>query len=311
MRVTPMPLPNSSDTLTTVISSVIAADAAGLSRAWLPQLPPVPGLAPWDALTALALAGQQARRIDLGTSVNVTYHQHPFTLARQALTTNAAVDGRLTLGVGTGHQPMVEALGHSFERPARYMREFLEILIPAMAGAELDYHGSHLTAVGRVELAAPAPQVVIAALGPRMLDLAAELTDGTVTTWTGPRTLEQHIIPRITDRAAQLGRPAPQVIASLPVLVTQDVDAARQALSEAFGYTAEMPSYRGVLDREGVAGVGDIAVAGDEEQVVQQLRRLADIGVTEFVGFLFGDPETVHRTRALLAGLQRERAPLQ
>ena len=311
MHISAMALPDATITLTTVLESVTEADAGGFHRAWLPQLPPVPGLAPWDALTALALAGQHARRIELGTSVNVAYHQHPLTLARQAMTTNTAVDGRLTLGIGTGHQAMVEALGHPFTRPAQYMREFLEILIPAMAGDAVDHHGSQLTAVGSVELAAPAPRVVIAALGPRMLDLAAELTDGTVTTWTGPRTLEQHVVPRITARAADLGRPAPEVIATLPVVVTHDVDGVRQSLSEDFSYTAEMPSYRGVLDREGVDGVGGIAVAGDEEHVAAQLRRLADIGVTEFVGLLYGDPDTVRRTTALLAELHSEPAPLQ
>jgi F420-dependent oxidoreductase-like protein len=312
VHISAMALPVADITLTTVLDSVTQADAGGFHRAWLPQLPPVPGLAPWDALTALALAGQHARRIELGTSVNVAYHQHPLTLARQAMTTNTAVDGRLTLGIGTGHQAMVEALGHPFARPAQYMREFLEILVPAMAGEPVDYHGSQLTAVGQVELAgASAPRVVIAALGPRMLDLAAELTNGTVTTWTGPRTLEEHVVPRITARAADLGRPAPEVIATLPVVVTHDVDGVRQSLSEDFSYTAEMPSYRGVLDREGVDGVGGIAVAGDEEQVAAQLRRLAEIGVTEFVGLLYGDPDTARRTTALLAELQSEPAPLQ
>ncbi|MET0900268.1 MAG: TIGR03564 family F420-dependent LLM class oxidoreductase [Mycobacterium sp.] len=307
MHLTAMAVPGSGDTagLDALLDDIVAAESAGYSRIWLPQMPAIPGASPWDALTTLALAGSRTSRIELATGVAIAYHQHPLTLARQALTTNAAVGGRLTLGIGVGHPSHIEALGYPYERPVAYLREYLEILIPAMSGAAMDHHGSRLTAVGQVDLpGAGAPPVVLAALGPRMLDLAGELGDGTVTTWTGPKTLEDNIIPRITKAAAAAGRAAPQVIAGLPVVVTNDADAARESLSAAYSYTGDMPSYRAVLAAEGASGVGDVSIVGDDAQVARQLRRFAEIGVTEFVALPYGDPATVTRTTELLAALR-------
>jgi F420-dependent oxidoreductase-like protein len=303
MRITGIALPELGN-LSGLLTAVSDAEQAGFTRAWLPQMPTVAGIASWDALTTLALAGQQATRIQLGTGVAIAYHQHPLTLARQALTTNAAVDGRLTLGLGVGHPSMIEALGYSYERPVQYLREYLEILIPAMAGESVDFHGTQLTAVGQVNLpAAPAPAVILAALGPRMLDLAGSMTDGTITTWTGPKMLEHSIVPRITEAAAAAGRPAPQVVASLPVMVTSDPDAGRDSIAAAFAIAEQVPAYRTVLDAEGVASVADVSIVGDEEQVAAQLRRFAEVGVTEFVGLPHGDPDTVKRTTTLLSGM--------
>lgn len=307
MLINAMPVPSSEDAagLTGVLDGIVDAQKFGFSRAWLPQMPAVTGVAPWDALTALALAGQRATTIALGTSVAIAYHQHPLTLARQALTTNAAVGGRFTLGIGVSHPSMIEALGYSYDRPVHYLREYLEILGPAMAGEAVDHHGARLTAVGQIELpGAPPPPILLAALGPRMLELAGELSDGTLTTWTGPKTLEDRIIPRITEAAAAAGRPAPQIIVGLPVVVTADATAARAAIATTFAIADQVPAYRAVLDAEGLGGVADVAVVGDEQEVTTQLRRFADIGVTEFVGTPFGDPETVTRTTALLASLR-------
>jgi F420-dependent oxidoreductase-like protein len=304
MHITAMtvPGPGDQDGLAGVLDAIDEAQRAGFDRAWLPQLPALAGVAAWDALQVIAVAGQRTTDIQFGTGVAIAYHQHPLTLARQALTANAAVGGRLTLGVGVSHPSMIEALGYSYQRPVQYLREFLEILIPALAGEPVDFHGTRLTAVGQLDLAGtPPPPVLIAALGPRMLDLAGSLTDGTVTTWTGPKTLEHNIIPRITAAAAAAGRPAPQVIAGLMVAVTTDVDAARESITATFDIANQVPAYRAVLDAEGVAGVADVCIVGDEQHVAAELQRFADIGVTEFVGSPHGDADTVRRTTALLS----------
>ena len=288
--------------LADLLESVADAERAGFERAWLPQMPTVAGLEPWDALITLALAGQRTSTIELGTAVAVAQHQHPLTLARQALTTNAAVGGRLTLGIGLSHPATIEALGYSYERPAQYMREYLEIIIPAMAGEPVDHHGARLTAVGQIDMAdAPSPAVLVAALGPRMLDLAGTIANGTITTWTGPKTLENNIIPRITKAAESAGRPAPQVIAGLPVMVTDDAEAGRAAIASAFAITESLPAYQAVLASEGVANVGDVCVVGDEEDVVAQLHHFAEIGVTEFAAMPFGETDVVDRTMAVLS----------
>lgn len=304
MRITTALAPEPTATFDDLVTAIARAADAGFSRVWLPQMPPVAGVASWDALTTLAVVGTQVPGVELGTGVVIAYPQHPLALARQALTVSAAVGGRLTLGVGVGHAQFIEAMGYDYDRPVAYLREYLQILIPALAGHPVEHHGAQLTAVGQVDAAgAPAPPIVLAALGPRMLDLAGELADGTVTSWAGPRALEEHIIPRISAAAARADRSSPAVIAGLPVLVTSDVDSARELVAATFAIADGAPAYRAVLDREGVASVADVCLIGDEDAVAGHLKRFADIGVTEFVGSAMGDPATIERTTKLLTTL--------
>jgi alkanesulfonate monooxygenase SsuD/methylene tetrahydromethanopterin reductase-like flavin-dependent oxidoreductase (luciferase family) len=149
---------------------------------------------------------------------------------------------------------------------------------------------------------APTPPVIAAALGPRMLDLAGELTDGTVTTWTGPKTVERQIVPRISRAAAAAGRPAPQIIVGLPVSVTSDVAAARNQIAATFSHQpGDMPAYRAMMELEGIDNIADMCVFGDEADVLAQLRRFADIGATEFTAIPLGDSATQARTVEVLA----------
>ncbi len=285
-----------------VVSAVRAAAAAGFSRAWFPQLPPTPEMIGWDALTTLALAGAAVPRIELGSAVVVAQTQHPLALARQALTAAAATGGRLILGVGVSHRFLVtDMFGYPYQAPAAYLREYLEVLGPALRGEPVDHHGSRITAVGQLALpGAPTPPIMAAALGPLMLDVAGELTAGTLTTWTGLKTIEGHIVPRITAAAERFGRPAPEVVVGLPVSITDDVAAARAQIAAMFD-PGSLPAYRAMLDREGVDNVADICVFGDEEAVLGHLRRVAAAGATEFGAFLVGDAATQARTLEVLA----------
>jgi F420-dependent oxidoreductase-like protein len=206
------------------------------------------------------------------------------------------------LGVGAGIGAMVGAMfGAPHDRPARRMREYLEVLRPLLRGEAVDHHGPALTAVGSVDVpgAAP-PPVLLAALGPAMLRVAGELADGTVTWMTGPRALDGHVVPRL--RRAAAGRPAPRVVVGLPVCVTADEPAVRARVEERFGQAGRVPEYRAVLDLEGVAGPGDVAVVGDEDAVVRRLARLRDAGATEFLAAPVGTAEEQRRTVRVLAG---------
>jgi F420-dependent oxidoreductase-like protein len=306
VKITVTSVPDTTGGLDAVLSAVESAAQAGFPRIWIPQLPPIAGQGAWDALTTLALAGAQTPRIELGTGVVVAHTQHPFALARQALTASAATEGRVILGIGVSHKWIVsDIFGFDYSAPAAYLREYLEVLGPALAGQPVDHHGPRITAVGQLTLPkAPTPPVLAAALGPRMLRLAGELTDGTITAWTGPKAVEQQIVPGITKAAEAAGRPAPQVIVGLPVSVTNDVDATRRQLNETFSVAGEAPAYRAVLDLDGVESPADICVFGDEAQVLAQLRRFADIGATEFTAFPFGDAETQARTLDVLTTFQ-------
>jgi F420-dependent oxidoreductase-like protein len=302
MLITAMPMPNPAHSLPRFIDALTDIAEGGSESIWLPHLPAVPGSAGWDPLLVLALLGQRAPAVKLGTAVSVIYGQHPFTLARQALSASGAVDGRLTLGLGLSHPPVVEALGYRYDKPAAFMDEYLTALLPALAGVAVDVHGEFITAIGQIEAPdAPVPSVVLAALGPRMLRIAGSRTDGTVTSWVGPRTLDAHIVPLLTKAAAAAGRPVPRVVAGLPVVVTDHPDDARALINEEFAVAGSLPAYRAMFEREGVAGPGDVSLVGDETEIEAQLRRLAEVGVTEFVGTPLGDAASQARTLELLA----------
>jgi F420-dependent oxidoreductase-like protein len=256
-----------------------------------------------DALTSLAVAGSQVPGIELGTAVIPTYPRHPAVLAQQALTTALAVGpGRLTLGIGLSHKVVIEDMyGYSFDRPARHMREYLSVLLPLLDGAQASVNGSTLSA--RIGLSTPRTgrvPVMLAALAPRMLELAGEQTDGTVLWMTGLATVRDYVIPAITAAASAAGRPGPRVVCSLPVCVTSDPDAARASAAKEFAIYGQLPSYRAMLDREGAAGPADVAIVGDEDTVTTQVLALAGAGVTDFVAAEFARGADRERTRSLL-----------
>src|SRR5690606_8497012 len=118
---------------------------------------------------------------------------------------------------------------------------------------------------------------------PQMLRLAGGVADGTILWMTGPDTIESHIVPTITAAATEAGRPAPRIVCILPIAVTDDVAGARERAARVLSVYGQLPSYRAMLDREGAATPGDVAIVGDAASVAAQVRRLADIGVTDFV----------------------------
>ena len=121
---------------------------------------------------------------------------------------------------------------------------------------------------------------------------------------TGPATLGSHTVPTITA-AAKAGRAGPRrgSSTSLPICVTDDIDAARERAAQDFQVYGFLPSYRAMLDREGAEGPADVAIVGDEATVEKQVRALADAGVTEFVASIFGSREERAQTRALLKSM--------
>ncbi|MGN9842819.1 LLM class F420-dependent oxidoreductase [Nonomuraea sp. H19] len=273
---------------------IAEAAADGFTSAWLSN---IFGL---DALTTLAVAGSQTPGIELGTAVVPTYPRHPAVLAQQAMTANAALGGRLALGIGPSHQMVIENMyGYSFDRPGRHMKEYLDILLPASRGEHVTYTGETLKADLTLTTPGAGFPVLIAALGPRMLKLAGTVADGTVLWMTGPKTVAEHIAPTINAAAAEAGRPAPRIVCSLPVCVTDDPGAAVSRANEIFEVYGRLPSYRAMLDREGAATPGDVAIVGDEKSVLGKLEELERAGVTDFVCSVFANKE---RTRNLLIG---------
>jgi 5,10-methylenetetrahydromethanopterin reductase len=258
-----------------------------------------------DALTALAVAGSQVPGIELGTAVVPTYPRHPAVLAQQALTASAALEGRLTLGIGLSHKIVIEDMyGYSFDRPARHMAEYLSVLLPLLDGQQASFRGETLRAeIGLTTPRAGRIPVLLAALGPQMLRLAGRRTDGTVLWMTGPATVREHIVPTIREAARAAGRPDPRVVCILPVSVTDDPEGARARAGRVLAIYGQLPSYRAMLDREGAAGPGDVVLTGDEDAVAGQIRALEEAGVTDFVAAEYSRGDDALRTRALLRSL--------
>ncbi len=279
-----------------VVGRVRSVKEAGFASAWIPQVFGV------DALTVLAVAGREVPDIPLGTAVVPTYPRHPMVLAGQALTTNQAASGRLTLGIGLSHQMVVENMwGISFEKPARHMEEYLSVLMPLLRDGSVQFAGETIKAAGQLQIkGVEAPSVCVAALGPKMLSIAGTLADGTITWMTGPKTVGAHIAPRITDAADKAGRTSPRIVVGLPVAVTDDEAAAREKAASVFQIYGHLPSYRAMLDREGAGGPADVAIVGDEASVLAQIEEVFAQGATEFMVAPFVEPQ---RTLEVVAKL--------
>ena len=259
----------------------------------------------FDTMGVLAIVAREVPRIDLATGVVPTYGRHPVTMAQQALTVQAASGGRFTLGIGLSHQIVIEGMfGLSFDKPLRHMREYLAALMPLLADGKAEVDGETISTHAAIDIPdRTQPSVLVAALGPKMLELAGRVTDGTVTWMTGPATLASHVVPIITAAAERAGRPAPRVVASLPICVTNDADTVRERAAKDFQVYGFLPSYRAMLDREGAAGPADVAMVGDEATVTKELGRLADAGTTEFVASIIGNRDERAETRALLKSM--------
>jgi 5,10-methylenetetrahydromethanopterin reductase len=259
----------------------------GFASAWVPQ---IFGL---DALTALAVVGREVPDFPLGTAVVPTYPRHPIMMACQALTTQAASGGNLTLGIGLSHQVVIENMfGYSFEKPARHMREYLSALMPLLHDKSASFQGETIKAMGQLMVGdVKPPSVVVAALGSRMLEIAGTMANGTVTWMTGTKTIGSHIVPGIRAGAEKAGRPEPRVVVALPVALTSDESAARERAAGVFQMYGHLPSYRAMLDREGAEGPADVAIVGDENAVRAGIEEVFSQGATEFVAVPFFEPK--------------------
>lgn len=266
-----------SSSIDRLVAFARSAEDLGFDSFWMAQFI---GL---DAITALTVAAHETKRIELGTAVIPSYPRHPAALAQQALTASVASNNRFTLGVGLSHKMVIEdMLGLEYERPAAHMQDYLSVLAPLLSAQAVDHSGelyrSHLSLA--VQGAEKVP-LLIAALGPAMLRIAGSMADGTITWMTGLKTMAEYIVPGIRQAAGEANRGEPRIVCGLPVAITSDVDAAKEAIAKELELYGQLPSYRAMLDREGVAGPADIALLGDEGELRPALQSLRDAGVTD------------------------------
>lgn len=296
------------DRLPALVADAMEAEAQGFGSYWVTQ---VPGYL--DALTVCAVLGSATQRIEIGTAVVPVQTRHPLALAQQALTVQAAAGGRFTLGVGASHHWIVEEqLGLSYDHPAQLVRDYLGVLLPALAGpGRVDVDNETYAVHSPIDVVDGfGGGLLVAALGPVMLRLAGELADGTILWMADERAVADHVIPHLLAAAA--GRPAPRVVAGVPVALCSDdqVDRARAHGSDMLGHAELSPNYLRLLSHGEATDVGDIMAAGDEQAVTARLGRFRDAGVTDLAARvvpLGDDPAqrqaSARRTREFLASL--------
>ena len=284
----------------------IAKDAAtardaGLASYWLADHPS----GGFDAITALALAGQSVPDLELGTAIVPSFPRHPMALAAQALTVNEALNGRFTLGIGLSHASMMQELGIEFAKPIRHLREYLSILGPLLTDGRVEFSGELLSSTARVFKKPAEPvRLLVAALGPQALKVTGRLADGTTLAWVGEKTIREHIVPTISDAAAAAGRPAPRVLATLPLCVTQQPAKVREVIDANLGSYGQLPSYKAMFEREGVSSPSGVAVVGSRSEVEDHIGRIAAAGATDFAPTIFGlTPQERHESMELLTEL--------
>ncbi len=287
-----------------LVEHALAAEEDGFPSAWCVHFSR--GV---DALTILGAAATQTQKIELGVGVVPTYPRHPVALAQQVSTVQALAGGRLTLGVGVSHRPVIEGMhGIPYAKPAQHMREYLSVLGPMLREGKVAFDGEFFHVDAQLFVPGTQPvSIVVGGLSAGMVQAAGELADGVVTWLAGRHTLETHILPQVQRAAASAGRPPPRVVASVPVAVWDDREQAKRTADHVFSRYTGLTNYQRQFEREGVATPGEIAIVGDEPSVTQQLRAYAAIGVTELWPATFpvgSDPQaSLRRTRELLRSL--------
>jgi F420-dependent oxidoreductase-like protein len=289
------------------------ADEAGYASMWITQIPGY-----LDALTAIALMGPQTNQIELATSVVPIQTRHPIAMAQQVLTTQIACGGRVTLGIGPSHHWVIEdQLGLRYDQPAWLVRNYLDVLEAALAGpgnvdVENDRYRVHSPM--NVTDIAPTP-ILLAALGPVMLRIAGERASGTILWMADERAIAEYIAPRLTKAAGDVGRPAPRIVAGVPVALCsgRELETVREVANDVLGHADFSPNYMRLLEHGDAEDVGDVVAAGDESAIVERLQRFRDAGVTDLAARILplgDDPDarrtSRQRTRAFLDTLAPE-----
>ncbi len=264
-----------------MLSDATWAEEHGLSSVWIPQVPDE-----FDAMTAAALIAHATSRIEVGTAVVALQSRHPVALLQQSLSTQLVAEGRFTLGLGPSHHWIIEdMLGLPYERPAALTADYLDTLDAAMAGpGPVDVENDSFRIHNPMHVTdAPRMQVMLAALGPVMLRLAGARTDGTILWLADEKAIEGHIAPKLNDAAAEAGRPAPRIVAGVPICLClpSEIDTAKARADRVLSEATVSPNYQRLLDQGNATGVSDILAAGDEEAIRARLASFADAGVTD------------------------------
>ena len=280
-----------------------AAEKLGLDSLWSTDIRTT------DPISALTIAGMETSKIELGTAVTPIHARHPMALAQQSMTAAQVCKGRFTLGLGVSHSKIVEdSLGLSYAQPALYMKEYLEVLLPLLRNEIVSFNGKFFK-VDNLQTRVPGVKslpVVIAALGPAMLQLAGTISAGTSTWMVGPKTLQSHVVKRIQKTAFDANRREIRIIAAFPLVLTNHPETARAELSKKLKKYGGLPSYRAMLEKEGISDPAELALIGDEKELRAKIDIIQSVGVTDFSAAIISadKKEDFDRSLAFLGSLK-------
>ncbi len=291
-----------------IVNRIEEADEVGVDVAWMTS----GGVSP-DPLAVFAAAAGRTSRIRFGTSIVPTFPRHPLALAQSAVAVDSVAPGRLRLGVGPSHRPVIEGnFGLAFERPLEHLREYVTILKSLLGEGSVSFTGKRLRA--RAELPAPAHvEVLISALRAGAFRLAGELCDGAIS-WVCPMAHIRDVAePAVREGASSAGRNPPPIVAHVPIVVSTDREAVRSASMRQFGFYPRLPFYSAMFQEAGFPEAADgsfseamadaLIISGDEAAVADRLRGVAAFGAREIVAsiiILDNDPAAYSRTLGFL-----------
>src|SRR5918997_1136454 len=274
-----------------LVARVEQAERRGLATVWTPVGGPTA-----DPVTAYAAAGAATDRIGLGTAVTPTYPRHPITLAAQAIAIDDLASGRLRLGVGPSHKPIIEgAYGLPTGKPLAHLREYVTILRMLLWNGAADFSGDYFTVKIALSPGVPAPKIPIpiSALRPNAFRLAGEIADGAISWVTPVDYLTRTALPQLQAGAEAMGRERPPLIAHVPVIVSTDRAAVRAAFRAQFPHYSRLPFYAAMFAEAGypitAAGamtdelVESLAVSGGPEEIRDRLEAIRARGIDELM----------------------------
>jgi F420-dependent oxidoreductase-like protein len=292
---------------------ITAAEAQGVPAVWLTTGPGRP-----DALSVYTAAALRTRAIRMGTSIIPTYPRHPLVLAQQAADVAQLAPGRLRLGVGPSHRPIIESVfGIPHERPLEHLREFVTVVKTALATGAVDFDGARYRVHGRLAYPADVP-VLISALQARSYELAGELADGAIA-WICPAPyLRDTAGPALARGAQAAGRPRPPLIGHVFIAVTEDAAAVEHAARERIAHYPRLPFYQRMFVAAGYPEAASgawsagmlraVVLHGNEDTVAYAVQEfLRTSGADELIASVLpagADPQTtIERTMQLVASL--------
>jgi F420-dependent oxidoreductase-like protein len=266
----------------TAVKTIAEAEANGVRQIWMTQPPYFP-----DSLTILAAAATKTSTIRLGTSIIPTYPRHPLVMAQQALSIHDIAPGRLRLGIGPSHQPVIEGIyGLRQETPLAHLREYVNVLRTVLWEGKIDYHGKFFNV--KVSLPRPAKiPILISTLGKKAFQLAGEIADGALS-WVCPvQYLISSGIPALRNGAAAAAanrQSTPPLVAYISVALSEDRNAVLKAGHQMIDAYTKLPFYIQMFSDAGFpttsgqqiqdALIDNLIVSGDEKMVAAKLTEL-------------------------------------